>query len=188
MASSLLRSGKGTMGKRTKDLEGILPEARRVSVLGGKADALVFPLGVVHLRKFNERISKALLFIARNIRVPEKASTEQIGIAVLSEIVPLLMTDLLDLLMECVRFSPNGVKMDDLAHWDLPPIIEMWIEESFGTEEKRDPWKRAIESTVARMTGQEISISAMLSKLSSQEDGASPKSPESSSPESPTED
>jgi hypothetical protein len=174
--------------KKDKELDGLLPEPKRVSILNGRADALVFPLGVIHLRKFNERISKALLFISRNVKWREGASSDEIGQAILTEVAPLLMTDLLDLLVECVRFSPNTVKIDDLPHWDFPKIVEEWVMESFGTEEKRDPWRRAIESTVARFMGKPFSISEMLSKDSSPEDGPSASSSESDSPESPTED
>lgn len=176
------------MGKnKNKDAEGITPAAKRVPVLEGRAEALVFPLGVIHLRKFNERISKVITFIARNIRFREGATTDEIGMQIMAEVAPLMMTDLFDLLLECVRFHPNTVKMDELPHWDLPPIVEAWIDESFGTPEKRDPWKRAIERTVARMTGEEFSISEMLSKDSSPEAGASQTSPESAKPVSPTE-
>jgi len=178
------------MGKKkhNADLDGILPEAARVPILGGKAEALVFPLGIKHLRKFNERISKVLMFAARNVKVEANADDGAIAAALVSEIGPLMMTDLFDLLEECVRFSPNGVKFDDLPQWEFPPILEKWIDESFGTPEKRDPWMRAIETTVARFTDEPFSISAMLSKDSSPEDGASPKSSESDKPESPIED
>jgi len=173
--------------KKKQDLDGVLPAARRIPVLDGKAEALVFPLGVIHLRKFNDKISKALLFIAQNVRFKKDASVDEIGMQIMAEVAPLMLTDLLDLLCDCVRFNPNTVKIDDLPHWDFPKIVEEWIDESFGTPEKRDPWMGAIERTVTRMTGSEFSISEMWSKDSSPGDGASTKSPESAKPESPTE-
>lgn len=173
---------------KKKDIEMITPVARRIPILDGQAEALVFPLGVIHLRKFNERISKVLSYIASSVRFKEGATQDEIGLQILSEVAPLMMTDLFDLLSDCVRFNPNTVKLDDLPHWDFPLIIENWVDESFGTPEKRDPWMRAIERTFARMTGEEISISEMLSKRSSPVVGASKKSPESAKPESPTED
>lgn len=171
--------------KQGNDLESVLPEPVRIPVVGGKAEALVFPLGVRHLRKFNERISALIMHIARDVRFPKGSSNEVIGQLIVGEIAPMMTTDLFDLLTDCIRFNPNTLKLDDLPHWDLPPIVEAWIEESFGSEEKRDPWKRAVERTIARVTGKPFQISELLSQDSSPGDGLGTSSSTSDNPESP---
>jgi len=174
--------------KKQREDRQILPGAKRVPVLEGQAEALVFPLGFRHLKQFNDKITRVLIYISNHVKIPDSASEEEAFNRVLTEAVPILLTDMLDLLEECVRFNPNGIKFDDLPHWDVPIIIEEWLTESFGEPKKRDPWRRAIESTVARFTGQEMSLSQIFSKGSSPQDGPIETSSESDSRESPIED
>jgi len=176
------------MAKKDDEARQILPGPKRIPVLDGQVEALVYPLGFRHLKKFNEKITRVMVYLARNVKVPAGASEDEVFSRVLIDAVPLVISDLLDLIEDCVTFNPQKIKMDDLPHWDLPILIEEWLMESFGEVRKRDPWMRAIESTVVRFTGKEIKLSQILSKASSQADGATETSSESVSQESRIED
>lgn len=111
--------------------------------------AEVFPLGTVHIRKFSRIIAGALPQVASRIAVQQGEVASVIGEKVMRELLPFLTDDLFVLLIDCVTL--HGTKdnsqydLNELPHWLLPPIIKVWLDESFGTEDRWRPWMAAFE-------------------------------------------
>ncbi len=128
-------------------------------------EATVYPMGVKHVRKFLERvlaIADAIGIVARRPDESERQHVERIS----AELIPFALKNAFDIISECVVL-PDGAKLDDVPQWDLPPIVEAWIYESFGEEKKWRPWVALLESALARFSGGEpVSISEMWSRVS----------------------
>ncbi len=118
----------------------------------------VLPLGFRHLRVFSDKITTALGVVG-SMSLPVGQSTEQLGKAIMMRAAPLLMADLFDLLKECVVITkPATVKLDDLPHWLVPPIVSTWLELSFGDPKKWRPWIEVIDQAMASVTRKPFSI------------------------------
>jgi len=145
----------------------IVPQGTLVALEQGLS-ARVFPMGFAHIQRFSGDLGRVALALVQALEHDKAASEMEVGAAVAAQALPVLVAEAMDLVLACTRFESNGepaeVKFEDLPHWWAPPIIEAWLVESFGEEKKRDPWVRAIESTIARVTGAEVKISGMLSK------------------------
>lgn len=138
-------------------------------VLESGAVAKVFPLGFKHIRKFSTQISGALLTLM-NQKIPaniakDPAAAKAFQDAMFAKIVPYVLTNLLDLLEDCVVLE--GAKVEDLPHWEVAKITEVWVIESFGEEKKRRPWVAAVENIFAQVTGEKRQISEIFSPSSS---------------------
>ena len=110
--------------------------------------AKVFPLGLVHLKKFSKALTTTVMSIAQSMKLTPGANSKTIGEQVLTEALPYMTEDLFGLLTECVEIhnpDPNGevISLEDLPHWEIPPIIQAWFEESFDDESKWRPWMTA---------------------------------------------
>lgn len=167
------------------DIEQLFP-GRVVQLEKGLA-ATVFPPGLLHIRKFSRDVVGLGMALADSVgKLKDKAGQSQ---ALVQQLLPFLLTNALDLVAECVRVDgPGGktYKIAELPHWLLPPILEAWVEESFGDEAKVRPWKAAIEKTVERATGSKLTISEMLRRDSSPPDTAARTSSSTASPAAPT--
>lgn len=140
-------------------------------VFEGGYVARVYPLGFKHIRKFSTQIAGALMTLM-DTKVPKKfaddpASAKAFQDAMFAKIVPYVLTNFLDLLADCVVMEPKEVKIDDLPHWDVAKLAEVWLIESFGEEKKRLPWVAAMENVFAQVTGERKKMSEIFSPSSS---------------------
>jgi len=149
----------------TDTVDSILP-GEAVPLPDSGATAVVYPLGVRHLKKFGSQVA-TVLAIASRTPFSKGADQKDIGAKIIGAVTPYILTSGLDLLSDCVRLEPKGLTLEDLAHWELPPILESWIEQSFGEEKKWRPWLAIVETAVEKATGKRTSISEMLSSFSS---------------------
>lgn len=164
-----------------KRFEKMRPRGRKVDLGDGQA-AYVFPVGARHLVKFSKGIKTALVKLSQ-VEVPKGSSKDQMARAVGLEAIPIIAEDLLDLVKDTTVLGlldqdddfhvDEDASFDDLEHWNLPPLIEEWLDLSFGEDRKRKPWLQAVEKAIHRLTGEKMSISEMFSKDSSQQDTGS---------------
>ncbi len=144
----------------------------KVVDLGDGKKANVFPMGIKHIGKFSKRIA-GVLGAFGSITIKKESTPEEIATAALSHAMPIVLTDLLDLVSECVTFDSPTQKFEDLAHWELPVIVDAWVEMNFGEEKKWRPWVATMEKAIAKASGKEFSISSWMSAMRSK--ASSPK-------------
>lgn len=116
----------------------------------------VFPLSIKHVHEVTARLSSLLRLAAV---LQQKGRIE--------DVLPHLSQDALAVIGHCVVVEDG--KFEDLPHQFLPPILEVWVEESFGAG-KWKPWISLIDSLVSKATGKPFSTLEMLSKSSSPAD------------------
>lgn len=128
---------------------------------GKEIQVMVFPVGVGHIRRFNKAVEDVLPKILNQIDVSRFKKDASIG-DFAPMIVPIVISDLLEIVAACIK----GVDIlsDNFPHWHLPPLIEAWIDVSFGKEEKIRPWVEVVENVLAKLTGKKIGIWETLSK------------------------
>jgi hypothetical protein len=130
----------------------------------------VFPLGYRHLEKFARDIA-GLIVVASKIKPQAGQKEEDVNRAVLEGILPYVQQNLLALLAECCVVKKNGTatkhSIRKLPHWEIPKLIQLWLEQSFGSKEKWLPWVEAIENLMMKVTGKKPSIIEKLSQFSS---------------------
>lgn len=165
---------------------------RSLPVADGRALATVYPLGLVHLKRFGAQIATALQLLAAVPlpRDPDPAEYEgdpgrqalaladyearrrEYGQALLRRLGPFLLDQALDLVRDCVvlEAAEQGAPAptwEQLPHWDFPAIAEAFVAESFDEERKWRPWLEALEGAVTKVTGKPFSISEITSSSSS---------------------
>ena len=125
---------------------------------------VVFPMGLAHIQKFSSAIGRAtsrfigiggLPSLGEDGRLQFDATKMSVAIALVVEIIT---QDLMELVLACVHPPEDGPPVSSLAHWHLPPIIEAWILENFGSEDQLHPWIQVMERTILRVTGKRVSI------------------------------
>lgn len=163
--------------KKAVDIEDI-----DIAIAGGETLQLdnnlvvkVYPLGLRHLRKFNTKIKEFLPILA-DVFVPvaegeKEAKDRDVIQSMMVSIGPKILEDFFEILEDCVIID-SEVTLEFLPHYYLAPIAEKWIEVSFGTEKKWNPWIQAIDNIVSRYTKKAFSIRAIFSKPSSPVDTA----------------
>jgi hypothetical protein len=67
----------------------------------------------------------------------------------IKESIPVILKEFIGVIADCV----TGVDLMDLAHYDLVPVAEAWIEESFGDEKKTKIWKDFIQKKMSGLSG-----------------------------------
>lgn len=152
-----------------KELKPLFPG--REVVLQCGATAIVYPLGFRQIRKFSNEVVGMLMQIM-DTKIPPNIAADpvlakQFQDKMFAKILPYALTNLLDLVSDCVKFEPADCTIDDVPHWDVALIIEAWVIESFGEEQKRLPWIAAVENVFAQVTGKKVKISEIFSKPSS---------------------
>lgn len=147
-------------------------------------DITVFPVGVAHLRQFNRAVEEVLPKIASQMDLGKMGEVNLKDLGPM--VIPILLSDVLDLINDCVV----GVNLTDkrLPHWVLAPIVQKWIEVSFGSEKKIRPWIEVVETTVMRMTGESPGIWDTLCQSRSAKDTISNSSSTDNGETAPTED
>ena len=163
-----------TTTQDTDDLDILIPGIP-VPVLDGRATVRVFPLGLKHMKKWTRAIVQTLDFMINQIQLTKKdlQDKEKLGGALVGQLAPYIMINLLDLMQDCVTVEGDRFALEDLPHYDVAAVIDTWIEESFGDEKKWRPWLQMTEKLITKATGKQISLLDMLSKFSSKEDTAS---------------
>lgn len=158
---------------------------RNFEVMDGTAVVRVSPLGFRQLPKFISRVGVASSHIAnalKGVEVGAGVPSDKLGGIILQSIAPFVLQNAMDLFIECVEVVDAGADgasaagapaalaqsdlLDRIPHWEFPPLIEAWLVESFGEEKKWKPWITALENLIKRTTGQDISITSMLSESS----------------------
>ena len=135
---------------KTDAIKALFP-GRIVEISG--VEIKVEPLGFRHIRKFSDGISKimpTLVSVISDVKADERGWISKLS----ATLAPFLMTDLLDLVDDCV-----DVDLKEVPHHLLPRIIEAWIEESFGDEGKVKPWKTLFTTILKRFATSQGSIS-----------------------------
>src|SRR5262245_51647261 len=140
------------------EIERVLNPGRRVELKDFGATAVVFPIGLRHLQKFSKEIAGLVGYLA-TVQVKSE-EPRGLGLQYARAMAPFLMQNMLGLVAECVRLEPPELKitLQDLPHWELPPIIEAWVQENFGEEKKWHPWLAAVESVIRTATGKDVRI------------------------------
>ena len=139
-------------------------------------DAMVYPLGFCHLDQFSKDIVGMITSLMRIDTSKLGGMTkEAMAAAIAQHAVPIILESGVMLIDECVvievpgneEFETVKLSIKDLPHWEAPALIEEWIIESFGTEDKWRPWLEAVNRVVRQVTNdQTFSILEMLSKHS----------------------
>lgn len=156
-------------------LETLYPGSKIELDVNNQLEAQVFPLGVKHLKTFQDRIMNILGVIGR-IPLPKEGGAEAIANTVIPIVAPIIVTDAIDLVDDCtilhVAGEPIGDSIEHLPHEFVAPIVETWITESFAGG-KWKAWEKAINQILVRFSaeGKEpLTISGLLSRISSEPD------------------
>lgn len=167
--------------KEDRSLKVLMPGTKLENLQCG-VTATVYPMGFVHMREFASDLVAAFNAVAR-VAAPDKPRNDtkeerqrverEFGERLIKSMAPMVTTQLLDVVARCVTFEA-GVTMDQVPHYDVPVIVEAWIMESFGTEDKWRPWLATMERLLTHFSGKEVRILEMLSKPSSPQDTPSP--------------
>lgn len=122
-------------------------------------EATVYPVSFKMMKRFGQGIMLALRSIG-NMKLSQGASPAQIQDAISKFLGPVILEHLLDLVAACTTFQDKEVVVDDLPHWDVAPLIEAFVNESFMGEHKIRPWIQAIKNLIKR--SEELSLSTIL--------------------------
>lgn len=172
-------------GRPKAGLRALFP-GRKVDVLDDDGNVLteatVYPLGARHIETASRDVAAVGMLILEALKVKVDDANGHVRVdqgaispeKIISAAVPALLKNGFSLLRECIKIdigSDDEIALDDLPHWCLPPLVEAFVEESFGSKKKWEPWKRLIENMVRRFSkNPEFSISETFSRLSSQTD------------------
>lgn len=147
--------------------------------LGEGVRLRVVPIGWKHFRTSMAAITRVVAVLMRNAgavaSVTSKRTDGEVTSELLSILIPVAVEELFDLVAVCTSVvaasgaKDDGAKLDDLPHWRVAELMEVWSEESFGSG-KWKPWAMAIERIVQGMTGKPFSIKATFSRFYSQPD------------------
>lgn len=107
--------------------------------------ATVFPLGVVHIRKFQRQLTTVMTTL-QSMKLPNIEDKKAVEAFVMAELIPIVLNDAFDMLADCIRITRGDavIPFEQMPHWHLAPVATTWLEESFGSEEKVRPWKEAL--------------------------------------------
>ncbi len=122
----------------------------------------ISPVGFKHIRKYGAFIATALSSLS-NVSGDNQRAT-------VAHMVPVMMTNGLGLLADCVRLEKSLLSIEDLPHHYLPAIIEAWLIESFFGERKWKPWVTMVENLVQKYTGETPQILEKISSYFSPQD------------------
>lgn len=144
--------------------QAVLLPGRTIEILDGNSKVIVYPMGVVQIKKFSDSI-KQFVDAAAEIKV-QHALAGQINIAIFAAVAPLVIEHLSDLVFDCCSFQV-GAEIDKIPHWEIPCIVEAWIDENFDEPKKWMPWVKMIDKAVSKATKEEFSLLETLSASSS---------------------
>jgi hypothetical protein len=116
----------------------------------------VYPVPYRELRKFTKHISDAIRQLQSGITIVKRADgtvDPKTLKVLLPASVEVIIDNLLELVSTCCQPS-----IEEVPHYALPPILEAWLDENFGTEERIRPWVQAIETLLLKLTGERYPI------------------------------
>lgn len=122
-------------------------------------EATVYPISFPMMKRFGQGILLALRSIG-NMKLSQGAAPAQVQEAISKFLGPVILEHLLDLVAACTKFEDKEMSIDDLPHWDVAPLVEAFVNESFMGEEKIRPWIQAIKNIVKK--SEELSLSSLL--------------------------
>lgn len=144
------------------------PDASKAERYRGRVT--VYPIGLRHMKLFSRGIA-GLLAAVGDVRVPVGGSKDDVmkslGTQAMLSALPYILENLMELVDACCEAHVDGhtVAVSSLPHWDVPPVIEAWLVESFGSEKKWKPWVATIESLAQRVTGKSLGLLEAISGL-----------------------
>jgi hypothetical protein len=182
-------SGQDQISKDAAELAVLFP-GRTIDLL--KPDGTVWrtvrvvPMGVVHMRRFISALEEVIPKIAVQVDFQKVAGGDKGLSNLIPMIVPILTSDLIDLLDVCVEGL--NLRTPGIPHFWLPQLAEAWIDESFGSEDRARPWVDTVDRVLSKVTGNEpLGLWATLSRSSVEKATLSTPSSEPNSPDSPIE-
>lgn len=95
---------------------------------------LVQGLGIKEVKKFSNAISRVIPAIMPIIMNQSGVSADWAK-AITAAVLPFAMADLLELVDDCI-----DVTLEKVPLHHVPPIVEKWVEMSFGDPKKLMPW------------------------------------------------
>lgn len=122
-------------------------------------EATVYPVSFKMMKRFGQGIMIAMRSIG-NMKLSQGSTPAQIQEAISKYLGPVILEHLLDLVAACTTFDDKDIVVDDLPHWDIAPLIEAFVNESFMGEQKIRPWIQAIKNLIKR--SEELSLSTLL--------------------------
>jgi hypothetical protein len=167
----------------------VLFPGREIVIIEGKLSARVYPVGFKHVKALRGsvlRIIDSMMSMPSFREAAIKQDWAQAGKIVTQVLLPVVMTDLLTVFAECVRFDNSEVTVEDLPHYCIPKLAVAWIEESFIGADKLSPWMEAAVEVGRRLGISDKETSTALSSFFSQPGTQSQTSPADSKTESPT--
>lgn len=137
-------------------------------VLNEKLKAHVYPIGVVQLKRYSNRILDLIKTVIGSVKVDNQSSYEAMKDAVqkavtpkiIESVLPMLTSDFLDVISECVMFEVGDESFKDkripmselnLPHFYIPKIVTAWVQENFEGDDRLNPWKEAINDILNRL-------------------------------------
>ena len=150
-----------TTTKKTE--EDILIPGREFAIEGTKGSIIVSPVGIVQLKKFSGTMAQLMGVISA-----EEVGKDAAKGTIVAVLMPHILSTSIDLFEDCIICK--GITLEQVPHWEVPPMLEYWIIESFGEPKKWKPWIAMVETLVERLTGEKTNLSEELSKLSSKVD------------------
>ena len=160
------------MSDDSKDLRVLFPGT--VVDLPEGFSVTVYPLAFKQIKEFADKVASGIAMLTAT-SVPkasagatpkQKTQVEKVQNDMLIQtLLPWVLSNAVDLVEKCVVFPKDiDIKLQDLPHYRLPPIIEAWVEESFIGEDKLRPWMAVVEHLTEKVTGKKIVVSEILSK------------------------
>lgn len=163
------------MAKETKT--NVHYPGREILLADGQIKVMVFPVGVRHIdavMELTDEIASAVqtALASKSMKDTARAAVAKTrGVAVdtlpdsndwivqgIKSVAPVLLRRGKSIIKDCV----TGIDIDELPHWELPAIIDAWIEESFGDEKKTKPWIELVTMRMGKISGAVEGLSANL--------------------------
>lgn len=113
----------------------------------------VYPVQFTQIGKYNDILVSAI----------SKLRLDQDFTGLVKSLADIVFTDLMAVVDDCCVPKISEINP---YHDVIPLVVEAWIKENFMGE-RLNPWKRAMETLIERVTGQKVSLSEELSKFSS---------------------
>lgn len=121
--------------------------------------AEVFPIGMTQIQEFSAQLNAiaAAVLPAIQSKVDDKAQQDAMMLQALG---PAIISHGLSLVAACTKLSCDTYTMKqkkrgegppELPHWDVATVVDAWVDENFGTEEKLNPWRVVFKSVGSKI-------------------------------------
>ncbi len=152
------------------------PNGRAVELLDGRL-AYVYPVGLRDLAAFSAAIGRATARMAEHWpgdddEVDVTGEDDHRAGDFIGAVTAVVSEDLMELVVRCTRVDGKALDLEALDLADAAALIDAWLGENFDNPKRRAPIVRLADRVISTMTGGKTSISAMLSRFSSDMDSA----------------